>query len=208
MQHRARRRDVAVRCTLLILCCPCVFIYAYHIFRRSRRPTKHPCLIVAPAPPPAYVLLPNGDIPWDPILHHLKNPGNRVFHLRPDTGQLTSGNLAAVHPAVFDIVGEPKLLTTVPRTRWKDVLQLFKRKRDALNEKKEWGWERKWVEETCTALEAEKCGLDQSEGETGRFEIWKVEVQTDRLASVVEEHCVGAEIGYVRVNPTLCCFRS
>jgi hypothetical protein len=113
-----------------------------------------------------------------------------------------------VHPAVFDIVGEPKLLTTVPRTRWKDVLQLFKRKRDALNEKKEWGWEKKWVEETCTALEAEKCGLDQSEGETGRFEIWKVEVQTDRLASVVEEHCVGAEIGYVRVNPTLCCFRS
>ena len=33
---------------------------------------------------------------WDPVLHRLLNPGNRLFHLNEWWGQLISGNVAAV----------------------------------------------------------------------------------------------------------------
>ena len=35
---------------------------------------------------------------WDPVLHRLLNPGNRLFHLNERWGQLISGNAAAVAP--------------------------------------------------------------------------------------------------------------
>jgi hypothetical protein len=164
--------------------------------RFAKRNTRtHAAIIVAPAPPPAYLDLPNPGVEgeWDPLVAHIQNGGNRVFCVRPTDGVLTSGNIAGTCPG-FRIVGKPELKAVVRRTEWKGVLKEMKRIRDdvvltspLMREKRWWRKkgptkiERSWVEEACemfttVAVDGGEKHKAATEG-SGCFEVWKVDVE-------------------------------
>ena len=189
---------------------------------------------------------------WDPVLHRLLNPGNRLFHLNERWGQLISGNVAAVAPCpaagaggvcpgtgagsgdedgtggegkgkgkgnkgkgkgaaasnpcppgVCHITGTPRLVATVPRAHWRQVLTLFRDARDGLAHngpagpsRSLRGWESQWVDAACAALAAfvNSADTDQAAPDQDRFEVWQVDVLTSHLRrSVVQQYCIGAQ---------------
>ncbi|KAI5810572.1 hypothetical protein BZA77DRAFT_169356 [Pyronema omphalodes] len=201
----------SIRWLTLLFCCPCVFLLllcgcgssckcGQH---RPRKLSTHAAIIVARAPPPAYVDLPasdDGDAAWDPIRAHVDNGGNRVFWLRPDDGVLASGNIAGGCPR-FKVVKTPELVGVIGADKWKWMLSKFKETRDqvvpkVVKKKKGKGinkLELKWVEEAVRVvkegIEGEKTEQkmdekkpeimeEQKEKEKG-LEVWKVTVEAE-----------------------------
>jgi len=138
--------------------------------------------------------------------------GNRVFHLRPDTGVLESGNLAAAHSR-FQVVGKPTLVATLPRDKWRPLLAEFMAARKQVTEKSGGEWkeregksrwakreksrwakrEKSWVNRCCEVLNE----WDEQKGSAedgGWFEVWSADVNTPQTAAVVDHKIVGAGV--------------
>ncbi|KAF8544366.1 hypothetical protein BDD12DRAFT_816019 [Trichophaea hybrida] len=188
----------SIRWIFGILCCPCVsvLLLCSYFNRKPCRCAKravrvHAAIIVAPAPPPAYLDLPNpgDDTEWDPLIAHIQNGGNRVFCVRPGDGVLTSGNIAGTCPG-FKIVGRPELKAVVKRTEWRGVLSGMKGVRNEVVEKFPRVRERRkgrkepskmevaFVEGVCDMVEGVAVGKgEKKDVEEGCFEVWKVLVE-------------------------------
>jgi hypothetical protein len=189
-----------------IVCCPC-FICVVTGFgpricgtprvrerqrRAARRNTRlHPSVLLAPAPPPAYVTVPGADggEKYDAVIAHLRRDGNRVFHLRSDNQVLESGNIGALYED-FELK-RPKLLATLPKEKWKEFLRmLMEARRETLAVDKKWwqSMESLWVENCVNELNRWKCDDEKGSPEDGGwFEVWSVLVQTPHLAAVVND---------------------
>jgi hypothetical protein len=187
-----------------IVCCPC-FACAVACLgrcgtagarerqrRAARRNTRlHPSLIVAPAPPPAYVTVPGaeGDEKFDAVIAHLRRDGNRVFHLRPDDRMLESGNVGALYEG-FEL-SRPQLVATLPKGKWKEWLRMLMEVRgETLAGDNKW-WrtmESIWVEKCVEKLKSWKREDEKGSPEDGGwFEVWSVMVQTPHLTAVVSD---------------------
>ncbi|KAA8911684.1 hypothetical protein FN846DRAFT_935258 [Sphaerosporella brunnea] len=170
--------------------------------RAALRNTRlHPSLLIAPAPPPAYVTLPGADSGkiYDAQKAHLRRDGNRVFHLRSDNGVLESGNLGAVLDD-FEVRKE-RLVTVLPKEKWKDLLKLLMdtqkeidktEEADRQKKKKTMWWrggvETKWVQACVKKLEKWKLEDEKGSPEDGGwFEVWFIMMQTPHLNSVLSE---------------------
>jgi len=206
----------AIDLSVAILCCPCITCVLILRTGRSRavRATTHHVLLTAPAPPPAYISIPdpaNDSLPVvDKLMEHLMHEGNRVFHLRPDTGVLESGNLAAAHSG-FHVVGKPKLIATLPREKWRPLLAEFMSAREHVTEKSGGAWkakekktrlakrEKSWVNRCSEVLKdwGEQKG---SVEEGGWFEVWSADVITPQATAVVDQKIAGAgvDVQFVR----------
>jgi hypothetical protein len=147
--------------------------------------------MIAPAPPPAYVTVPgtDSDAQYDAVMAHLRRDGNRVFHLRADNGVLESGNIGALYEEYE--LRRPKLITTLPKARWKELLRMLMAARGetVAPDKKWWrSMESTWVEKCVAKLKSWKRDDEKGNPEDGGwFEVWSVMVQTPHLAAVVSE---------------------
>lgn len=142
--------------------------------------------------------------------------GNRVFHLRPDTGVLESGNLAAAHSG-FEVVGKPTLVATLPREKWRPLLAQFMSARDQITENSGGAWkgkekksrwakrEKSWVDRCCEVLK--EWGEQKGSVEDGGwFEVWSADVTTPQVAAVVDQKIAGAGVDVQFVSGLLYSF--
>lgn len=193
---------VTIQVAFVIFCCPVALCLALSppkrriCTRHSHPPSSHACILIAPAPPPTYIALPATAGEWDSLLSHLRNDGNRIFHLRPDTGVLASGNIGAAVDGGVYFVGTPRLVAKVPTRMWKVMLGIFKSVRAEIVETfppaKEKFWRRpkswpevEWVRRCAEVMAAAATAWEDTDEDC--FEVWSVEAETMVPNVVVSE---------------------